>query len=1415
MSLLVHVTDRCWADARRHGFLGALEKLRQHVEDTQSTSGFDNFPAPYLVKKKFGNYQGRLIAAHHAVGEHGVVVFLAILLRGNAEYESGFAVDAAAYGAVHFRNLVSADALASFVAERTALPAASPKLRPTGDELAFLFGAFSHRGGSSEDDLVFETDRWIEKVNSPGMAGLLSVWNRPCIDALGKQPGLNEVALDNPSGWSLWSAREAGRLVLLTPSRPEDAQESRRYAETTYNQLRTGAASPFQMFRRAYPSLVMADLQLWTELETDRVANMALSPEESELLEITRHSQSPFPLFINGRAGSGKSTILQYLFADLLFHCLSRAGGDTGVAPPLYLTANAELLRVARNFVERLLRAEASFSQEDAGRLVNAHESLVRDSFAVFRPHLLGLVPAELRSQKFRESGYVDHPRFRGLWLEKYGQATRGNQVPGPDLAWHVIRTFIKGMSVDGPLDPDDYGALTDNQRMVSRAGFQSVFETVWRWYDELQKKEGLWDDQDLAEFVLRNELIGPSHSAVFCDEAQDFTRLELELILRMSLFSDRDVAGNEISRVPFAFAGDQFQTLNPTGFRWEAIKSSFVEKFIFSMDPSRRSGRTDLNYRALQYNYRSTDAIVRFTNLVQALRAVLFEIPDLTPQIPWRATEPCSPVLFFKATDRAFWESFKANCNEYVIIVPCGEGEEAGFVRKDPFLAENVPHDEGVPRNVLSPSRAKGCEYSKVVVYGFGEDEWGEIGPQLSSDERWSDNDTALPMQYFVNRLYVAVSRARHSLVVVESEKGYRRLWSHIENMAAADAIVARVKNAHAWKDTARPFVEGAVEDLASGEPVDPLINGRAFESEGLARRDPYLLRQASSAFRRAGDSTRATLCMAWALEFEEQLLQAGEAFGEAGATDDQVRCLWAAGMPGWRKLAAASFDRKDDGTRLQVVWAAALAGPSPKSPQDVFALISRLLSELSDPSFRDACLADAEWVHALDVLLGATLAWRNDDPFAGKVSEALARLEQAGIRPSTVVTAEFYARIGRFHDVLSLLEGTEHVRSKTYLLARSEVDPYPERLRPLRDLKDYVRILEEHSRNPQVKLVTADAELVADAMTRLERRSEAGHLLAESGSLESLVGVTLSSIGKKDATLSAQLLGFLAGRMVRESRWDPVQRFMESGVFRPSEDWATPEVQGAIRPARSALNVALVQAFAQHPDLRALPPAFLRSVVDFLDRPKVQDLWPSALTAGEVGAAIEKAGQWTSALRFYERVEKQGNNEEKTLARRRWLVNKRRQADGERRPERAQQLEEEFRARQPLWAPGGLKQEPEYPDSQLRTSRIPEPQSEHRMETPPAVRESKIALAQVGDLTLQIARPARRCNLTHQKTLETGFIIGNEKRCGGEGGVEEVRADAWRFRSWGVDVQFVNAPAPAIRLHFRDLGLDLVILD
>ena len=177
-------------------------------------------------------------------------------------------------------------------------------------------------------------------------------------------------------------------------------------------------------------------------------------------------------------------------------------------------------------------------------------------------------------------------------------------------------------------------------------------------WYREELEQGQLWDEQDLTRYILENDLAVPTRPAVFCDEAQDFTRIQLELLLRINLFSARTLSRTDIRRIPFAFAGDRFQTIDPTGFRWDATKTSFVEKFVLGLDPAQQAGATDLNYTELKYNYRSTARIVRFGNLVQALRASLFDMPELRPQIPWADRRASTSVSWYRASDSAFWET-------------------------------------------------------------------------------------------------------------------------------------------------------------------------------------------------------------------------------------------------------------------------------------------------------------------------------------------------------------------------------------------------------------------------------------------------------------------------------------------------------------------------------------------------------------------------------------------------------------------------------------------------------------------------------------------------------------------------------------------------------------------------------------
>ena len=114
---------------------------------------------------------------------------------------------------------------------------------------------------------------------------------------------------------------------------------------------------------------------------------------------------------------------------------------------------------------------------------------------------------------------------------------------------------------------------------------------------------------KDLVREVLAHATDALSRfPAVFCDEAQDFTSLELELIQKLSLYTNRDLPSYLARHVPFAFAGDPFQTLNPTGFNWDAVQASFHSNIVQRID--------GLGEAKLNFNFKNSISTTGLPNI-------------------------------------------------------------------------------------------------------------------------------------------------------------------------------------------------------------------------------------------------------------------------------------------------------------------------------------------------------------------------------------------------------------------------------------------------------------------------------------------------------------------------------------------------------------------------------------------------------------------------------------------------------------------------------------------------------------------------------------------------------------------------------------------------------------------------------
>jgi hypothetical protein len=629
--------------------------------------------------------------------------------------------------------------------------------------------------------------------------------------------------------------------------------------------------------RRAYPSYLLADERLWQTIENDENTNLALSAEEEGILHAVSTSNPSLPLFLNGRAGSGKSTLLFHLFADYCYRHLRfcrENNLDFYAKPhPLFLAYNEPVTKYAQDRVMGLLESHHRFLAK-RGQLEEVPN--LSPFFQPFRLFLKNLLPVPER-EFFQESKYISFYRFRQLMKAVWPEYSA-------ELCWLVIRTFIKGYHLDerdSYSDINDYQEIPRRERIVSVTEFEDIYNNVWKWYEKHTRQNGEWDDQDLIRIVLQSKYYLPEYTAIFCDEAQDFTRLELQLVMRLSVFCNYDLEHEYIESLPFAFAGDPLQTLNPTGFRWSALKATFYNEIITALAPTGKLN-LEMNFIELECNYRSINSIVGVSNLIQLWRQQLCNISEIRPQQS-RKYGNFQPQKFILDVN-INREVVKPLLQDAVIIIPCDEGGEVDYIKADELLCSFIPAgSEEIPWNILSAISVKGLEFKQVILYKFGE---------FCPSNLWEKNDQPTEEgKYFLNKLYVAASRATEKLFILDSELGENLIWKHAVSEAELNLFLNNLLNhedRQQWRDLICLLAWGeSPQAIASN---DLLAIAKTLEIEGLNSENPDLLRRAQAAYQRLNDETQAKLCQAQALKIERKFSQAGKLL----LTQDQIKEAW-----------------------------------------------------------------------------------------------------------------------------------------------------------------------------------------------------------------------------------------------------------------------------------------------------------------------------------------------------------------------------------------------------------------------------------------------------------------------------------------------------------------------------------------
>jgi tetratricopeptide (TPR) repeat protein len=746
--------------------------------------------------------------------------------------------------------------------------------------------------------------------------------------------------------------------------------------------------------------------QKWFLLSEDQWRRLLLSGSGDELetfLYLTREQaailQSSPPTLISGTAGSGKTTLAvytllrrEYLGGRRLF--LTYSPFLKRFSERIYdgLTRNSELEAARPDFLtfgellERILVSQAGGGRHPAAGL--------EEFRGIYRNHSLSrkydpeLVWEEIRSiikgakpmislGRYRrlveafhrgELGRMELGELRGLllglrafeFLPKIERAVelktsfkdyedflaRLEEGADPrsslrDSALFLLQEILKAIEkrssrLASPLLTLQEYTLLGRKRAPNFLYDRQDIYGIAEYYQQKLSEQGLLDEIDLCRRAL--ELLSPpeerfQYDLVVCDEVQDFADIQLSLIFRLAR--------------PFwsvVLAGDPRQVINPSGFRWEEVKDRFFER-----------GAPVPAVHNLSLNFRCVGSIVRISNALLELKQRLVGLSGGELREQWKY-EGKPPSL----------------------IEGMGEEEVLRRVRLTGagriILTREVQEQEALKRRlatelVFTIYEAKGLEFDTVLLWKFLPDgKAAEIWRRVAGEQTFERSHHP-HIRHELSLLYVAVTRARNTLLIYDGEKSSfvweveaLGQWLHrTAEPEAVETLWARISTPEEWKAQGEYFFErehfaaalecyknaGEAELAQRAEGLMLFGKGRFAEAAPLLQKHGYAeqaaeslerageLGRAAELWEQLGESHRAMLCRIRLHEQQGRFEHAAEEWEKLGETERALENWRKAKNPariaehhlasGSYEEAAREFERARDYPRAAASYARA----------------------------------------------------------------------------------------------------------------------------------------------------------------------------------------------------------------------------------------------------------------------------------------------------------------------------------------------------------------------------------------------------------------------------------------------------------------------------------------------------------
>jgi hypothetical protein len=423
----------------------------------------------------------------------------------------------------------------------------------------------------------------------------------------------------------------------------------------------------------------------------------------------------PPPLIVVGSAGSGKTA--------LTLEKLKAAEGEV-----LYVTQSAYLARNARD-----LYYANGFEREGQEAVFLSYREFVES----------------IRVPAGREALWRD---FAG-WFARMRQGQAFKDIDGHQ-AFEEIRGVIAARA-GGVLSREDYRALGVRQSIFAEAErdrLYDLFEKYRAWLGEA----GLYDLNLLAHDWLA--LAAPRYDFVMVDEVQDLTTAQLALVLKTL-----KTPGH------FMLCGDSNQIVHPNFFSWSQVKTLFWRD-------AQAAQQQEL--RVLTANFRNGLETTRLANALLKIKHQRFGSIDRESNFLVQAVGGDSgTATLMEDKDAAKRELDRKirQSTQFAVLVMRDEDKAAA---REYFATPLL----------FSIHEAKGLEYENIVLYRFvsaHRREFADITEGVTAGDLQNDtldyrrardkSDKSLEVyKFFVNALYVALTRAVKNLYLIESDTAH-----------------------------------------------------------------------------------------------------------------------------------------------------------------------------------------------------------------------------------------------------------------------------------------------------------------------------------------------------------------------------------------------------------------------------------------------------------------------------------------------------------------------------------------------------------------------------------------------------------------------------------------------------------------